>query len=347
MIEHREKFIDFVLNSDKDFTRKDVEAGISWLYSRVGLGKPIILIADSYIKEKLMINYVFYRDMVKAGDSVTMNSNSQWKDQIKNINDRRLLDVSVKDWIDIEKQVLKQIGEQATIKTNKDTNSEYKLQFVEQGFGLGFESWVGSYLYFAKNMGVNDEDYKKYVDLLNKGIWSIQYFNEFAFLTKLPRKVTKDEQNRLHSDSEEGAVVWKDGYRNYFIHGVVFDHDLHNKVVNKKLPIRDILALENIEQRYIALELYGAEELFKNLGKDAKLIDKSKRGNALYEIHGLIRGRGGASTGQVVKLMRYIDPSTGREYVSFVPPEIKTADEGMAWKFTITEEKYDTLKIEA
>jgi len=73
---------------------------------------------------------------------------------------------------------------------------------------------------------------------------------------------------------------------------------------------------------------------------NAKLKNSSKRGNKLYEIKGVIPHR-------VIKLLRYTDPSTGGEYLSKVPENIRTADEGMAWKFYLTEREYGSIHDEA
>jgi len=73
---------------------------------------------------------------------------------------------------------------------------------------------------------------------------------------------------------------------------------------------------------------------------NANLKNISIRGNKLYEIKNVIPHK-------KIRLLRYTDPSTGGEYISPVPENIKTADEGMAWKFYLTEDEYDTLNMEA
>lgn len=72
----------------------------------------------------------------------------------------------------------------------------------------------------------------------------------------------------------------------------------------------------------------------------ARLIDSSSRGNRLYESRNII-------SRTLTKLLQYQDPSTGRTYVSFVPPEMRRADQAMAWKFYLSEREYSTLRIEA
>ena len=88
-------------------------------------------------------------------------------------------------------------------------------------------------------------------------------------------------------------------------------------------------------------------EFFRALNKDhflkkynATLVSKSKRGNTLYSVSGIIPRK-------KIKILRYLDPSTQEEYMCFVPEKIKSADKAMAWKFYLTEEEYGDIITEA
>ena len=78
-------------------------------------------------------------------------------------------------------------------------------------------------------------------------------------------------------------------------------------------------------------------EYFLHVTSGAKLIDASRRGNELYSIDTIIRGRS-------LRLVKYRDPSTGQLYVSFVPSHINKADHGMAWKLRLTPREYGRTK---
>jgi len=78
-------------------------------------------------------------------------------------------------------------------------------------------------------------------------------------------------------------------------------------------------------------------EYFLHVTSGAKLIDASRRGNELYSIDTIIRGRS-------LRLVKYRDPSTGQLYISFVPSHINKADHGMAWKFHQTPREYSRTK---
>jgi hypothetical protein len=97
------------------------------------------------------------------------------------------------------------------------------------------------------------------------------------------------------------------------------------------------LAITNDMRKYEAVRKYGIKKAIDEL--DGKLIDRSKRGNELFEVD-LFQPRN-------AKILRYSDPSTGEIYADFVPEEIESADAAMAWKFYLTDEEYDGLEVEA
>jgi hypothetical protein len=89
-------------------------------------------------------------------------------------------------------------------------------------------------------------------------------------------------------------------------------------------------------------------EYFLHVTSGAKLIDASRRGNELYSINTIIRGRS-------LRLLKYRDTSTkvqdpltgkwiGQPYVCFVPEGYNKADHAMAWKFRLTPSEYRRTK---
>ena len=89
-------------------------------------------------------------------------------------------------------------------------------------------------------------------------------------------------------------------------------------------------------------------EYFLHVTSGAKLIDASRRGNELYSINTIIRGRS-------LRLLKYRDTSTkvqdpltgkwiGQPYICFVPEGYNKADDAMAWKFRLTPREYHRTK---
>ena len=296
---HCQKLHDFILHSGKDLTREEVESYIEWIYSKIGKPKPIILIFDSYLAQKVAIN-------------------------ILNNNKFRESQVESQVWSQVESQVRSQVRSQG-------------LEFIEQSFGYGYESWWLTFTEYWKNEGiVKSDDFNSYLGLNRCGIWSIVYFEKSVFICKLPIKILKDERGRLHS-VKSPSVQWRDGLDNYFIHGVGFEKDLWQKIVDRKLEPRELMKMPNTDQRFVALNHYGFERALTELAP--KLIDQSKRGNKLYSIK---------FDAYTMKFLKYTDTVNGENRISFVKPEFDDADEAMAWKHNMTKNEYQNkLRVEA
>ena len=121
----------------------------------------------------------------------------------------------------------------------------------------------------------------------------------------------------------------------------VIKYDSHTPMVINYLSIRDG------GERYKRIEHYGITAGYTDKDAflvlidqlDGILIDRSKRGNELFEVD-MFQPRN-------AKIIRYRDPSTDEIYACFVPTDIIKADEAMAWKFFLTEEEYDGMRVEA
>ncbi len=148
----------------------------------------------------------------------------------------------------------------------------------------------------------------------------------------------RDEQGRLHYDSGP-AVVRRNGNREYWIHGVMFwNHEGWLKYVHGDISIDDLLKEENSERRRILGEKLSAKRLAEGYNS-INLVDRSSRGNSLYKYyHPNLR--------KEIRIVKYKDPSSSQWYFSFVPPDIKEADEAMAWKFQLLRTEYDSLREE-
>ena len=106
-------------------------------------------------------------------------------------------------------------------------------------------------------------------------------------------------------------------------------------------------------ERYTAVKNYGMKRGYTENNflmvlvdeLDGRLIDRSKRGNELYEVDMFQPNN--------AKILRYRDPSTGEIYAQTVAEhdekgeDINTADAAMAWKFWLSEDEYDGMGIEA
>lgn len=237
-----------------------------------------------------------------------------------------------------------------------------ELEFIEHYFGLGHETWISFYDYFRKIGILKNDDYNRYSDFLQKGIWSMQLFKDWCIVTRMPKKIHRDRENRLHS-LDGTAIEWWDSTtggvssdKNYFIHGVPFnDESLWEKVVTQKITMKEVMRVSNMEQRNAILAVISPEKFIKEL--DAKLISthiQKKKGREymdeesynklnhkeikLYEVKNNEISPG---MNENIYILLYTDPSTNREYFSFIEPKHATsALDAMASKFGLTAKEY-------
>jgi len=294
---------------------------------------------------------------------------------LRNLTDKekKQLDNIIKEWIDLVTKGTKQVNlkdiqedvnwlyEQAKLKKPKivmaknledhkkqvkDAEKGDKFKFILQEFGLGYESWLCLYEFLEKINYTHNTDFMRYVNLMKKGIFSAVFTDKMAFICKMPLRIRRNESEQLHSVSQP-TIHMPNGDDYYFIRGVRFDKKLWTKITSRKMTVRDVAKIENMEQRYIAFDLFGPEELFKK--SESKLIDEYESvaknlGNSvqvkLYEMPNLIKDK-------MVKVLRYTCHSTARPYFSFVPAEQTKAQEAMAWKFSRTPEEFAKIDIQA
>lgn len=289
------------------------------------------------------------------------------------VKEKKQLDNIIKEWIDLVTKGTKQVKKSEIVddinwlykqaklpkptlimavnledhKTQvKDAEKKNKFKFILQEFGLGYESWLCLYEFLEKIDYTHNTDFMRYVNLMKKGIFSAVFTDKIAFICKMPQKIQRNDREQLHSVTNP-TIHMPHGDDYYFIRGVRFEKDLWTRITQRKMTVKDIAKMDNMEQRYIAFDLFGPEELFKK--SEAKLIDEydsvSKNiGNSvkvqLYEMPNLIKDK-------MVKVLRYTCHSTARPYFSFVPADQTKAQQAMAWKYSRTPEEFAKIDIQA
>ena len=99
------------------------------------------------------------------------------------------------------------------------------------------------------------------MEYLKNGVFYTIFLGGAAFLCGRPEYIKRDEQNRLHC--EDGpAIRWKDGYCNYFWHGV----SVPEKLIERpdEITKEDLINETNAEVRRAMMEKLG--ERFYSLG---------------------------------------------------------------------------------
>lgn len=149
-----------------------------------------------------------------------------------------------------------------------------------------------------------------------------------------------DGRPRFHHDSGP-AVEFSDGSGPRFLEGVHFPSWLHRAIVDGALAMRYVRDMAWPEARMAA---YPSMPPAASLdGLDASLLDVGSKGTYLYRVDDLPDHDGPAW------YMVMTDPSTGRDYGEFVPPEIGvagSADAAQAAAWGISVDDYLRMTLE-
>jgi hypothetical protein len=231
-------------------------------------------------------------------------------------------------------------------------------------FGLVHEvGWLSYYDYFHRIGVLNDfygpgiqkdDSFSKYVNMLKKGAWEINYYSDSVFICQLPVEVHVDNLNRFHS-SEGESLKWRDEKGAYFIHGVHFSEELYKRVTN--LNMKQITEMKDNEitdrQFTAAVENYDLDRLM-NENPHVKLSTcfKEHTTSTLWEIKGAFpeyfRNRGNIKVVIFHEPLKRTDPDPKEEnyehYTYAVPYDIKTAEEAMSLISSKSRDQYRKMK---
>ena len=320
------KYVDL---ASKPTDKKKATKAVQALYKSAGYKKPIVVFGQSPLSTAIMV--AMTRILSKgdiAGDGSQLRSQlySQLRSQLGSQLDSQL-----------DSQLYSQLYSQ--LRSQLDSQLYSQLRSINNNWWIiaWWLVWAGWYA-FGKYIGVEFDNkiLKIFMDFVTNVSFIIPY-EGIAFVSETPK--ISWEEGKLHN-TEGKAVEYADGYGLYSLFGVNFDEKLFKKVTSKKVTLKTIFSIENMEQRMAGLKLVGVEKLLKS--KHATKLDKSDRGNTLYKIENIFD--------QTAYYLHYKCPSTGRVYVSGIDPEIGVkgdADECMGWKFGLTREEYQSLKIES
>jgi len=304
------KYVDL---ASKPTDKKKATKAVQALYKSAGYKKPIVVFGQSPLSTAIMVAMT---RILSKGDIA--GDGSQLRSQLYS-------------------QLRSQLGSQ--LDSQLDSQLYSQLRSINNNWWIiaWWLVWAGWYA-FGKYIGVEFDNkiLKIFMDFVTNVSFIIPY-EGIAFVSETPK--ISWEEGKLHN-TEGKAVEYADGYGLYSLFGVNFDEKLFKKVTSKKVTLKTIFSIENMEQRMAGLKLVGVEKLLKS--KHATKLDKSDRGNTLYKIENIFD--------QTAYYLHYKCPSTGRVYVSGIDPEIGVkgdADECMGWKFGLTREEYQSLKIES
>jgi hypothetical protein len=186
------------------------------------------------------------------------------------------------------------------------------------------------------------EAYQKVCESVNY-IWPDK---NFVMVCARPTKIARDEQGRLHNDSGK-AIEYPDGWGLYMLAGVRFEEDLWKRVVSGQMSLKEILDIQNTEQRLQAMR-FNPNALMK---ENPKLVHETKRENQLYVIENSEVNK--LYEEKKVWLLRFRDPSKlppNNWMIEEVDPKLceasPNADVVQAYHLGLDYEQYKQLVME-
>ena len=347
--------------------REAIMSGVKWLYSFSKLKEPLVIIVQSPFGAQIAANMLsrFLKNKAQVRDQVRAQVRAQVGDQV-----RDQVGAQVRDqvWDQVRAQVGDQVGDQVRDQVGAQVRDQVGAQVGDQvrdqvwaqvgaqvwdqkleyfyfagycGGSLWDLGWLAFYDFFER-IGIKHkvEAFASFRTLMQSGVYDMIQLDGVCIVIEMPTELSREQgRGRLHSTTGP-AIKFGDGYEMYSLWGVRFPKDLFAKVTGGEITAKEVLKIENMEQRMAALRFRGAENLLIDL--DAKLLNRSERGNELYFVKDVFS--------VPAYFLKYKDPSTERIYVSGVDPEIGIdgdADKAMAWKFNWSKEQYSELRNEA
>jgi len=215
-------------------------------------------------------------------------------------------------------------------------------------YWLGGQFWVGwGGFYWSSVSFVNffldvcnlelPKDVMERVKAHRKVCESVNYIwpnKDFVMVCARPIKINRNDKGRLHSLTEK-SIEYPDGWGLYHIDGIRFDENLWRKVVKKELSAKECVAIQNTDQRAIALRLLGWDKVLSELG--AKKISEDEYGE-LFE----------CDLKDDIKPARFvkaIDPSTNEPIFDRCHPDCQTPKEANErhYRLALVNEKYENF----
>ena len=248
-------------------------------------------------------------------------------------------------------QVDDQVGTQVDAQVGAQVRAQGKNIWQWYTFSIWWCAWLAyqeTLCEFAKlhlkTDGIRDL-------FLARASW-VWCYPEIAIICRMP-KIARTAEGRLHN--EHGmAIRYPDGYGFYYLNGVHFPEDLYKRVISREMEMKDILAIEDIDQRVQAMKFAknGLREFYQSEGGQRidHYVKLDKEGRPInYELWKIPAGK---TFNREVHFAIYDCPSARergeqREYAKGVPA-FKTVAECMAWGMSddthaLTPEEWEKL----
>jgi len=194
--------------------------------------------------------------------------------------------------------------------------------------------WVSFYDFFERIGIVDHENFRKYREFIQSGVWGTVLFDTHAIVYRRPKVVHRDDQFDLHCTTGP-AIAWRDGFEAYYVHGIQVEKRWIQDP-NSITP-EEILGQQNVEVRRTMVDLLGYAEFCRRA--KFKVIHSDIDGGGQKRELLLMPQKDDVD----IVIIHVKCPSTGDEYHLRVPPDIKTCAQAVAWTYSKDESDYQPL----
>jgi hypothetical protein len=349
-IQVRDEWLNHVFKSDIPLDKELAIEGVKWLYSLAKMPTPYVVVLDSPRSCQIAANILKKETLFQVGDQVRDQVAAQVWDQVAaqvwdqvaaQVGDQVADQVADQVWDQVEAQVGDQVADQVADQVWKQVRGQVwkqKLEYFTPAAEnlLTDSGWVPFYDYFKRISIVEHKLLDKYMEYLKNGVFYTIFLGGAAFLCGRPEYIKRDEQNRLHC--EDGpAIRWKDGYCNYFWHGV----SVPEKLIERpdEITKEDLINETNAEVRRGMMEKLG--ERFYSL-LDVFEVARETMGQGEFAREAVLyrSNEPDPVAGEYIQYVQVTCHSTGRQFTLCVPPNIETPGAAVAWTFGKTESDY-------
>ena len=254
----REKWLKLFF-SGKKINRPKAKRYIEWLYSEAKLKKPAVVFLESPFGIQYGANLIkkIFGEKKEVSDQVYGQVSDQVRDEVSDQVYDQVRD-QVRD--QVSDQVYGQVSGQVRDEVSGQVKKE-NLEFFNWAWtGLAWDSeWLSFYDFFQKiGIKYKEKRFKEYIKIAETGIYDAIFLEGIVLLASLPSKVHRNKEGRLHCETGP-AIEWRDGYKLWYLNGVVIQPELFNKI--PAMTAEEVLGIENSEIRRVVFEVMNKKKL--------------------------------------------------------------------------------------
>ena len=334
----RNDWLDFIFKNEQPMDEAGAKSGIAFLYALVNFKVPHIIICDSPMACQLaagdqdvnhdygevyneVSNQLYDQVFVDVHDDINNQVDCQVYDQVSSQFDNQL---NVQVYDQVSTQIRSQVYNQ--IRTQK-----LKYFNIARYDVLWSAGWLSFYDYFTRIGVINYPALNKCIAYARSGVFYSIFRKDFAVLCNRPLYIKRDEGHRLHADGGP-AILWRDGWSQYFLHGVRTPAE-YVLTPAEKLDPKVIFAEKNVDIQRELISKIGPERVLIETG--AKNVDSWQDPNTGFRYYLLEMVIGD----NIRRRYLYFQHASMPEifYAKPVPPETKKAFHGRAWILSLVE----------